>query len=128
MTPKDTVEALNNHLDNPDAVRTAAEQGAQDQNRAKDTVEGWRERFQEQFVEMSTFYARDMHNRPPLYDTKTEDVEAIKSFIQTELDLTLTKEQARVNEVLEGMKNPDYNERNERNATLSDAQKRITDV
>ena len=41
--------------------------------------------FENAFVNMSPMRGRDMHNRPPLYDTKTRDVEEMKQFIQSAL-------------------------------------------
>lgn len=39
------------------------------------------EDFTEYFVEMHSIHGRDMHNRPPLYDTEIEQVQEIKDFL-----------------------------------------------
>lgn len=41
--------------------------------------------FENAFVNMSPMRGRDMHNRPPLYDTETRDVEEMKQFIKSSL-------------------------------------------
>ena len=51
------------------------------------TIKGVMERFDYNFVEMNLM--RDMHNRPPLYEVKTTEVEEIKQFIQQEIKLAL---------------------------------------
>ena len=41
--------------------------------------------FDRELVEMNLFKGRDMHNRPPLYDTTDEKIEEIKQFIKQAL-------------------------------------------
>jgi len=41
--------------------------------------------FDRELVEMNLFKGRDMHNRPPLYDTPDEKIEEIKQFIKQAL-------------------------------------------
>lgn len=43
------------------------------------------EKFYKELVEMSPLKGRDMHNRPPLYDTPDEKIEEIKQFIKQAL-------------------------------------------
>ena len=43
------------------------------------------EKFYKELVEMSPLKGRDMHNRPPLYDTPDEKIEEIKQFIKEAL-------------------------------------------
>lgn len=42
--------------------------------------------FEDSFVEMSPLHGRDMHNRPPLYDTDLKEVELMKKFLRTTLE------------------------------------------
>ena len=69
-------------------------------------TEEWEKEFDSEFVEMGLL--RDMHNRPPLYDTKDTDINDIKDFIRTLLtqERTRLKEEMLRNEIvkLEGMK------------------------
>lgn len=94
-----------------------------------ETVEGWRERFENGFGQLWFIDAWD--------EKETDETERLLTFIQSELDLALTKERARVNEVLEDLKNNTkaMSKTNEKAVeqtkgylqALSDAQKRITD-
>ena len=91
-----------------------------------ETVEGWSDRFYKQFVEGNVWQGKNDF-------TKNVAIGNIESFIQSELDLALTKERTRVNEVLEGLKKPAESEKFMMmghftyNTALSDAQKRITE-
>jgi hypothetical protein len=41
--------------------------------------------FDEYFVEMHPMFGHDMHNRPILYDTETDEVQEIRNFISSSL-------------------------------------------
>lgn len=84
-----------------------------------ETVEGWEKEFTR------------LYNLSLYSNTENE----LKAFIRKLIDLALTKERTRVNEVLEGMRETitgksgqEYEKwQKYRNETLSDAQKRITE-
>lgn len=88
-----------------------------------ETVEGMEQRFDAEF--------------PMLNQATSFTSDRVKRFIQSELDLALTKERTRVNKVLEGLKNNTkaMSKTNEKAVeqtkgylqALSDAQKRITE-
>lgn len=52
------------------------------------------EEFENSFIKMSP--GRDMKNRPPLYDTNTEDVDEICSFLYQVIDRTRRDERNRI--------------------------------
>lgn len=60
----------------------------------------WKEeqlkKFDEYFVEMHPMYGHDMHNKPILYDTDSEDVLKIKAFLSQALDSQLAFLQSRM--------------------------------
>lgn len=90
----------------------------------KDTVEGWRERKQELWNHINF---RSVAVTQQDFD---EAEKGIESFIDTELDLTLTKERARASIIMKNVLH-DASQKFESSinrAALSDAQKRITDV
>jgi len=59
------------------------------------------EEFDKCFVEMNLYLCRDNHNRPPLYDTKTSDIDDIKSFYRQKIEALLTKQKQEILEEID---------------------------
>lgn len=81
----------------------------------KQFLEEGEKEFRESFVEMNILYGRDMHNRPPLYETENEDVDKIISWHKDQQKILVEKIVEIINktqiELCEKFSNTPINER-----------------